>query len=82
MPVQHFHEPPIARQLRFLIRIVKLIPTLIASLEAGHVEAGQKVGSRRLRDGRTVELWLVAKAPKRDDRPMGCPPTVDAPDAG
>ncbi len=55
-----------ARLLRFLTRIVELVPRLPASIEAGHVEASQKVGQRRLADGRKAELWLVAKAPKRD----------------
>ena len=59
----------LAQQLRFLIRIVELVPQLIAALEAGHVEAGQKLGRRRLKDGRTADLWLVARTPKRDEGP-------------
>ena len=73
MPV-HELPPPVApsivRQLRFLIRVVELVPRLLAVIEAGHVESGQKIGRRRLKDGRTAELWLVAKAPKRDSTPL------------
>lgn len=73
MPV-HELPPPVApsivRQLRFLIRVVELVPRLLAALEAGHVESGQKIGRRRLKDGRQVELSLVAKAPKPDPTPL------------
>jgi len=72
-PVQQFpgpQNPPVVRQLQFPIRVVRRIPTLIAALEAGHVEAGQKLGARRRRDGRKVELWPVAKAPKPDEGPL------------
>ena len=73
MPVQELPPPvapSIARQLRFLIRVVELVPRLLAALEFEHVENGQKIGRRRLRDGRTAELWLVAKAPKPDPTPL------------
>jgi len=73
MPVHELPPPvppAIVRQLRFLIRVAELVPRVLAALEAGHVESGQKVGRRRLKDGREVELWLVARAPKRDPAPL------------
>ena len=73
MSIQPFRRPreaPPVRLLHFLIRVVRLVPRLMDELESGHVEAGQKLGRRRLRDGRTVELWLVARAPKRDRAPL------------
>ena len=62
--------PRVLRQLEFLIRIARFIPRLMTVLESGHVEASQKLGGRRLRDGRRVGLWLVAKAPKRERMPL------------
>ena len=63
-------DQPIVHQLRFFIRVARLIPQLLASLESGHVESTMKLGKRRLSDGREVELWLVAKAPRRDRTPL------------
>ena len=63
-------DAPAVRQLRFLIRVVRLIPQLLAALESGNVESSMKLGKRRLADGREVELWLVAKAPRRDVTPL------------
>ena len=63
-------DPPVVREFKSLIRIARLIPTPIAPLEAGHVEASMKLGKRRLPDGREAELWLVAKAPGRDETPL------------
>lgn len=71
MVIQHLHsDPPIVRQFRFLIRVARLIPQLLAALESGHVEASMKLGNRRLPDGREAEPWLVAKAPIRDEMPL------------
>lgn len=70
MPIQFLPARPIIRQLRFLIRVAELVPVLLASVEHGHVEASQRLGRRQLADGREVELWLVAKAPRRDGRPL------------
>jgi hypothetical protein len=63
-------EAPEVRMLHFLIRVVRLIPLLLHELEAGHVESGQRLGRRRLRDGRRAELWLIARAPEPDTRPL------------
>ena len=59
MPVQQSlgpQNPPVVRQLQFLIRVVQLIPTLIAALVAGHVEGSQKLKARKLRYGRKVAV--------------------------
>ena len=60
----------LGRQLRFLMRVAELVPRLLAALDSGHVETRQKLGQRRLADGRTVELWLVARAPRPDSAPL------------
>ncbi len=70
MPIQFPSTRLLVRQLRFLMRVAELVPVLLASVEHGHIEAAQRLGRRRLTDGREVELWLVAKAPRRDERPL------------
>jgi hypothetical protein len=73
MKIQSLRNPrdaPEVRMLQFLIRVVRLIPLLLRELEAGHVESGQRLGRRRLRDGRRAELWLIARALEPDARPL------------
>jgi len=41
------------------------IPKLFEAIEAGGSSARYKLGTRRLEDGRRVELELVARAPER-----------------
>lgn len=62
--------PALGRQLRFLMRVAELVPHLLAALDSGHVQTRQKLGQRRLADGRTAELWLVARAPRADSAPL------------
>ena len=57
-------------QLRFLMRVAETIPALLKAVSDGHVEASQRLGTRKLADGREVELWLVVKAPRRLDGPL------------
>lgn len=51
-----------SRQKDFLLRIGMLIPALLRAVARGASESRWILGRRRLKDGRAVELSLVAKA--------------------
>ena len=51
-------------QRRFLTRVAARIPRLIEAVKAGAATASFKLGTRRLDDGRHVELELVARVPE------------------
>ena len=68
--IQFFPRRTVIAQLRFLLRVAECIPVLLATVQQGHVEASQRLGRRRLADGREVELWLVARAPRPDRGPL------------
>ena len=53
-----------AEQRRFLGGVAARIPRLIEAVQAGTATASFKLGSRRLDDGRHVELELVARVPE------------------
>ena len=53
------------KQRRFLGVVAVWIPKLFEAIEAGGSSARCKLGTRRLQDGRRVELELVARAPER-----------------
>ena len=53
------------RQRRFLGGVAARIPKLFEAIEAGGSSARFKLGTRRLDDGRHVELELVARVPER-----------------
>ena len=52
------------KQRRFLGRIAFRIPQLIKAIASGRTEARCELGSKRLADGRKLELELVARAPE------------------
>lgn len=52
-------------QRRFLGGVAVRIPKLIEAIAAGGSSACYKLGSKRLEDGRRVELELVARVPER-----------------
>ena len=52
-------------QRRFLGGVAVRIPRLFEAIEAGGSSARYKLGTRRLEDGRCVELELVARVPER-----------------
>lgn len=52
-------------QRRFLGSVAAKIPKLIEAIEAGGSSARYKLGTKRLEDGRRVELELVARVPER-----------------
>ena len=52
-------------QRRFLRGVAVRIPKLFEVIEAGGSSARFKLGTRRLEDGRHVELELVARVPER-----------------
>ena len=52
-------------QRRFLGSVAAKIPRLFEAIEAGGSSACFKLGTRRLDDGRHVELELVARVPER-----------------
>jgi len=54
------------RQRRFLGRIAFRIPQLIKAIVGGESESRCDLGTRRLEDGRQLELELVARATKKD----------------
>ena len=51
-------------QRRFLGGVATRIPRLIEAVQAGDKTARFKLGTRRLNDGRQVELELVARVPE------------------
>ena len=53
------------RQRRFLGRIAFRIPQLIKAIVSGESESRCDLGTRRLEDGRQLELELVARATKK-----------------
>lgn len=53
------------KQRRFLGGVAAKIPRLLEAIEAGGSSARFKLGTRRLEDGRRVELELVARVPRR-----------------
>lgn len=53
------------KQRRFLGGVAARIPKLFEAIEAGGSSARFKLGTRRLRDGRHVELELMARVPER-----------------
>lgn len=55
------------QQASFLRWIGTLIPALLRSVARGNVSARWILGRRRLKDGRDVELVLVADAPEKGD---------------
>ena len=54
-----------AEQRRFLGGVAVRISKLFEAIEAGSSNARFKLGTRRLNDGRHVELELVARVPER-----------------
>lgn len=54
------------KQRRFLGRIAYRIPQLIKAIVAGETEVRCDLGIQQLKDGRQLELELVARAPKKD----------------
>ena len=52
-------------QRRFLGGLAARIPKLFEAIEVGGSSASFKLGTRRLDDGRHVELELVARVPER-----------------
>ena len=62
-PVRDLDELTV-EQRRFLRGVADRIPRLIKAIEAGNASAGYKLGSRRMADGRNVELELVARVPE------------------
>ena len=52
-------------QCRFLGGVAARIPKLFEVIEAGGSSVRYKLGTRRLDDGRRVELELVARVPER-----------------
>ena len=54
------------QQVRFLRWIGSLIPALLKAVARGAVESRWILGRRRLKDGRNVELSLVARAPDNE----------------
>ena len=52
------------KQRRFLGRIAFRIPQLIKAILSGETECRYDLGTRRLEDGRQLELELVARAPE------------------
>ena len=52
-----------AEQRRFLSGVAARIPRLIEAVQAGTTTASFKLGTRRLDDGRHIELELVARIP-------------------
>ena len=51
-------------QRRFLGGVAARIPRLIEAVQAGSTTARFKLGTRRLDDGRHIELELVARVPE------------------
>lgn len=51
-------------QRRFLCGVAERIPRLIEAIQAGAATAQYKLGTRRLDDGRHIELELVARVPE------------------
>ena len=54
------------QQVRFLRWIGSLIPALLKAVARGAVESRWILGRRRLKDGRNVELSLMARAPDKE----------------
>ena len=52
------------KQRRFLGRIAFRIPQLVKAIVAGETESRCELGTRQLKDGRKLELELVARAPE------------------
>ena len=51
-------------QRLFLGGVAVVIPLLIVAIKEGTTMASYKLGSRRLEDGRRIELELVARVPE------------------
>ena len=64
-PVRELDELT-AEQRRFLGGVAARIPRLIEAVQAGTATASFKLGTRRLDDGRHIELELVARVPERE----------------
>ena len=62
-PVRDLNELTL-EQRRFLGRVAARIPRLIEAVQAGTATASFKLGTRRLDDGRHIELELVARVPE------------------
>ena len=62
-PVRDLEELTV-EQRRFLGGIAARIPRLIEAVRAGTATASFKLGTRRLDDGRHIELELVARVPE------------------
>ena len=62
-PVRDLEELT-AEQRRFLTGVAARIPRLLEAVKAGAATASFKLGTRRLDDGRHVELELVARVPE------------------
>ena len=63
-PVRDLDELTV-EQRRFLGGVAARIPKLIEAIQAGTTTARFKLGTRRLDDGRHMELELVARVPER-----------------
>ena len=61
-PVRDLDELTV-EQRRFLGGVAARIPRLIEAIQAGTTTARYKLGTRRLDDGRHMELELVARVP-------------------
>ena len=53
------------KQRRFLGELAARIPKLFEAITAGGSSARYMIGTKRLKDGRRVELDLVARVPER-----------------
>ena len=62
-PVRDLDELTV-EQRRFLTGVAARIPRLIEAVQAGATTAMFKLGTRRLDDGRDIELELVARVPE------------------
>ena len=69
----HRHMAPVrdldnltVEQRRFLGGVAARIPRLIEAVQAGTATASFKLGTRRLDDGRHIELELVARVPESE----------------
>ncbi|MCZ0952173.1 MAG: hypothetical protein OXQ89_22845 [Rhodospirillaceae bacterium] len=63
-PIRDLDELTV-QQRRFLGSVAARIPLLFEAIKAGSTNARYKLGTRRLDDGRHVELELVARVPER-----------------
>ena len=63
VPVRDLDELTV-EQRRFLGAVAAKIPRMIDAIQAGNSMARFKLGTRRLDDGRHIELELVARIPE------------------